>query len=531
LRASADAAARAFWKVRPPGVVAVRVGFFDEGDRIGDKPYLAASVQASELAAVAAQGRTEFLGHPVRYVAADVAEQIEAFARTESVDSIDYDDDARTGEDFSFEPVDEVMTVRAHVGPEYSWDELSAFLSGAKGSLVSAIYEFHAPQVKDAIEARLGDGVSLTLVMDNATFSEVRDEEMEFDRDAVFRAWKTRFTNRFKRIVAPEGRAGLISDSYHMKVTVRQDDKFWLSSGNWKKTSSQPVITQAERDAAAERDLPGNREWHVVVGNATLARRFRNHILQDFKRSRALGGGESPRSREGADILVDVPIEEAVFLERRPPGRVLKPLPVEGRIRVKPLLTPDREGAIYSEAVLELIRSAEQSLLFQIPYIAMPSNPDVSRGYIDELLDALTEKLRTLPDARVVLRTGGARYSNPTHAAWYFKSKGVDIDERLRCIDNHHTKGMIVDGRRVLIGSHNWSKPGVTLNRDASLIFDDPRIAGYFAQAFAIDWDRANPIRPRQFVRREAVIMEAVGAEPPPGFRRIRLSELLKEDD
>ena len=53
---------------------------------------------------------------------------------------------------------------------------------------------------------------------------------------------------------------------------------------------------------------------------------------------------------------------------------------------------------------------------------------------------------------------------------WYFKSKGVDIAQRLRRMEDHHTKGMVVGGERVLLGSHNWGKPGVTLNRDASLI-------------------------------------------------------------
>ena len=53
---------------------------------------------------------------------------------------------------------------------------------------------------------------------------------------------------------------------------------------------------------------------------------------------------------------------------------------------------------------------------------------------------------------------------------WYFKSKGVDIAQRLRRMEDHHTKGMVVGGERVLLGSHNWGKPGATLNRDASLI-------------------------------------------------------------
>jgi phosphatidylserine/phosphatidylglycerophosphate/cardiolipin synthase-like enzyme len=107
----------------------------------------------------------------------------------------------------------------------------------------------------------------------------------------------------------------------------------------------------------------------------------------------------------------------------------------------------------------------------------MPQAPNQDRGFIDELIRALTQKLKTLNDARVLLGWGGSRFSAPAHAAWSFKSKGVDINERLKVIDDHHTKGMIVDGRRVLLGSHNWSADGVSLNRDASLLFDDEEIA------------------------------------------------------
>jgi hypothetical protein len=36
----------------------------------------------------------------------------------------------------------------------------------------------------------------------------------------------------------------------------------------------------------------------------------------------------------------------------------------------------------------------------------------------------------------------------------------------------------------MLLGSHNWSKPGVTLNRDASSLFDDEEMAQYYTEAF-----------------------------------------------
>ena len=56
---------------------------------------------------------------------------------------------------------------------------------------------------------------------------------------------------------------------------------------------------------------------------------------------------------------------------------------------------------------------------------------------------------------------------------------------------------------------------------------DDGRFIG---DVFEIDWARANPVRPRRFVRREAVVREAVGPVPPAGYKRVPLSELLKDD-
>ena len=133
-----------------------------------------------------------------------------------------------------------------------------------------------------------------------------------------------------------------------------------------------------------------------------------------------------------------------------------------GRSRCEPLLTPDHEGAVYSEAGARPDSvGARRACCSRSRTSACRQTRDQDRGFIDELIRALTQKLKTLDDARVLLRSGGSRFSAPAHAAWFFKSKGVDIDNRLRVIDDHHTKGMIVDGRRVLLGSHNWSKPGV----------------------------------------------------------------------
>lgn len=526
-----EEAARAFWSARPAGVIAARVGFLEDGKTIGDTPCIAASVPPERLADVEAAGPKEFAGVPVIYIPAEAAEQLETLVSLEGVGRIAYDDDARTADEFSFDTVNQPMDLLLHVGPEYSWETLQKFLGDAERELVSAIYEFHAVSVKDALAERLDNGVTFQLVADNTTFIEVEKPDEQFDARDVFGEWEEAYGDRFRRIVAPEGGTGLVANSYHMKVTVRDEDTFWLSSGNWKMSSSQPPITEEDRRNAEGSDLPGNREWHIVVKNKTLAERLRAHILQDFARSHDLGGGPVPRTKEEREEFILVPVEEAVAVEeRRAPNRFLPPKEISGkRKKVQLLLTPDFEGEIYSDAVLNLINSARESLWFQIPYIAMPSKPGENRGYIDELLAALTSKLKTLPDARVLLRSMGKQFSSPTHAAWYFKSKGVDINARLRAIDDHHTKGMIVDGKRVLIGSHNWSQLGVTLNRDASLLFHDAEVARYYADAFEIDWERANPIRPKKFVR-PAPVREGTADAAPAGFRRVAIRELLHDE-
>jgi phosphatidylserine/phosphatidylglycerophosphate/cardiolipin synthase-like enzyme len=60
--------------------------------------------------------------------------------------------------------------------------------------------------------------------------------------------------------------------------------------------------------------------------------------------------------------------------------------------------------------------------------------------------------------------------------------------DRVRWQHGCHTKGIVVDGARVAVGSHNWTNQGTLANRDATLIFEDAEIAAYYAEIFEFDW-------------------------------------------
>lgn len=520
-------AARALLReIRGNGVLAVRHGYLVDGDRLSDTACLVVSADPSRMGEVRARAPRAYAGFPVDVRPAPLSDQDPDAAMelvAEAAMTISYNDDERKGKGFSFDWVDEEMEVLLHVGPERSWTVLSDFLGRTERQLVSSIYEFHAEHVADAIERELADGTDLTLVM----AIQSRDPQSghiapgDFDRSTRFEEWEERFgTDRFARLFVPIGSTGLVARSYHIKVTVRDDDWFWLSSGNWKR-ASQPKIDADDLSDPRATGRAGNREWHVVVRNETLANRFRNHILADYERSRALGA--TTESVEPVKY-VDVPVSvlEAIALEAAP-TQVFEPLRIARSVRVKPLLTPDRKGEVYCAAVLKLIRSAKKQLLFQNQYITVT---DSSKGLFGELVDALVERSNEIDDVRILLRTGGSGFWDNMAE---LKRRGMDVNRCVRRISATHTKGIIVDGKRVLVGSHNWSSLGVTLNRDASLLFDDAEVAQYFADVFEEDWNRVSAISvPEGVALAEAAPRMATGDAPPPGFRRIPLSEFLE---
>ena len=135
----------------------------------------------------------------------------------------------------------------------------------------------------------------------------------------------------------------------------------------------------------------------------------------------------------------------------------------------------------------------------------------------------MIEKSQQLDDFRLILRSDSGDFWENLEQ---LQERGLDLAQ-VRRLPKTHTKGMIVDRRGVLVGSHNWSASGVTLNRDASLIFDDSEIAEYYAQAFELDWARARDLHFDETPFMEAPRI-ATGDAPPPGFRRMTLSEFLE---
>ena len=156
---------------------------------------------------------------------------------------------------------------------------------------------------------------------------------------------------------------------------------------------------------------------------------------------------------------------------------------------MQPLLTPDN----YAENALKLIQSAQKSVWFQNQYINFRGTSDDFAEF-RLLIGALKDKIDKKLDVRIICRDMMKQESLDVLIALGFPK------EVFRFQPACHNKTIIVDGKVVMFGSHNWSNEGVKTNRDASLIFDDPEIAAYLADVYDYDWNTlatAHPTKAR----------------------------------
>ncbi len=379
------------------------------------------------------------------------------------------------------EEVTAAMTLICHVSPEGGWKTLAPFLEDTNEQLQVAMYDFSAPHLFEKLKSILKQGISLKLVYDSKEATNVGKGTKLYDVEEtkIITSFKRIAGNGFEYMPAWKGNDGICNNAYHVKVAVKDKKSFWLSSGNWQ-SSNQPD-KDFEVDPKMTKDY--NREWNVVVTNEKLAKIFHAFIDWDFEKS-----GEKPEAALFESVsLPDLYTEKAELEDAQINSLVLFPprkfvFTRTKPLRIQPVFTPDN----YIEHALSVIRLATETLYFQNQYIKISAN--VTPEY-EELLYALRDVTNdNRIDCRIILRTPFStadkmKMMNDLQAYEFNMSK-------IRFMNNTHTKGIIVDGKTMLIGSHNWSGSGVQFNRDASLVIYDTGVAQYYQDIFLHDWER-----------------------------------------
>jgi hypothetical protein len=369
------------------------------------------------------------------------------------------------------------MNVIAHVSPEEGWKNLKPFLTGAQKSLTVAMYDFGAQHILEAVE-QAGKKITfenLTLAIQPGENVGKGTKADDLKDAAVVLTLKDKLSSKFHAAWIPIGTVhGWVASSYHIKVAVKDHTSLWLSSGNWQ-SSNQPALEKLEDISPAFLIRNYNREWHVIVDNEELAQTYELFIQNDYEHNKNY-------KTNPEEILNDlnflVPVN-ALELEEASSYESFKPFSENRSFKVTPLLTPDN----FFDALLALVNSAETELLIQNQTFNAPNTEQVK---LEQLITAVLKKQQQGVDVKIIFRiisSVAARKNLEKLIEMGFDKNSIKVQW------NCHSKGMIVDKQIVMIGSQNWSNDGVSVNRDASLIFYDDPLANYFRKIFLHDWE------------------------------------------
>jgi phosphatidylserine/phosphatidylglycerophosphate/cardiolipin synthase-like enzyme len=141
---------------------------------------------------------------------------------------------------------------------------------------------------------------------------------------------------------------------------------------------------------------------------------------------------------------------------------------------VQPIFSPGSEKEIIS-----LINSASSSVDVEVYTFT-------NRNIADALINASERgiQVRVILESRLV----NPKYNQDT--ARYLSANGVQVRFASPKYALTHSKLMIIDGKKVLVGSINFSNNAVLKNREAAAVIYGPAVAQY-AEIFKQDWEDA----------------------------------------
>lgn len=223
----------------------------------------------------------------------------------------------------------------------------------------------------------------------------------------------------------------------------------------------------------------GSRGWSVILEDPAIAWALGAVFEEDF----------DPRRR---DTVRMTPSFSAARLPTGPVG----PLPPFARAPprdVRLVIGPDT--ALDPEGVLGVLVSARESLWIEAYYME-----ETWRGIPNPFLEAAFDAARRGVDVRILLDGSWTSTEADTEGNDEVASRiderarreGVSLAVRLVApygrVGRVHNKGIVADGRTVLVSSVNWAHTSATENREIGVILEDEALAARFLAALEEDW-------------------------------------------
>ena len=357
--------------------------------------------------------------------------------------------------------INQVKQLQAAVSPDCSYRLVKSAIDAAHEEILLYIYNVSADHLVELLRNAKDRGVQIKIMYDVMTRGE--------DREKL----KT-LGVQLKEAPSSDGRK--VFTVCHQKFVVVDSSILLLGSANWAGTSI-PLVT------VPGKFKKGNREWIIRIDESSLASWFKELFEADW-------GIPEMEMPSGLVIEAELPPEPTFVpaLLGNAPEKIfdVKRVDLENPITVTPILSPNN----YSDLIVKLIEEATTSVDIEQQYI-LASGPKMQR-----LLSALEGRTNNL-EIRIIVspafRKKGAKDN------WDLSVDSLDafnLKDRLRAMNlgfytHLHNKGVIIDRKKVVVSSTNWSENSIARAREAGVLIESPEIAGYFADVFDFDWSIA----------------------------------------
>jgi phosphatidylserine/phosphatidylglycerophosphate/cardiolipin synthase-like enzyme len=340
------------------------------------------------------------------------------------------------------------MNVTTFVSPDGSHDTLWHFLNSAQDSIYVEIYGINNPYLLDLIHQLqttkptldmkflIGDG-SLGYFSPNDYVA----------NNLTLLGYPVRWTSDTEFRYA------------HQKFVIIDNETTIVHSGNWAKTSFP------------EDGKKANREWSIAMTDTEVTQYYRDVFDYDWN-----NGFDYNATRDGTGSALSYSETSSTY-----PRPFATPGEFSGPMNVTPIFSPDTS----LQGILHCINAAQVTLDIQIPYFTNWNET----GSVEQILDAIVAAKNRGVTVRVISEED---YDYEEVAHLFHQHHIPIVWQDTRWFTANHNKGIIVDGRIVLISSINYSDNSIENNREAGVIIENEDVAQWYQDVFDFDWSIAD---------------------------------------
>jgi len=346
------------------------------------------------------------------------------------------------------------------LSPDAGDGPLLGFLSTAERTIEVSVYTFTSERIASVLGDAARRGVRVRVLLDGGPVGGIDSDEHNVSRGLAAAGVDVRWMTGGKDIVK---RYRFL----HAKYALVDASAAWIGSENF-------------GESGFPDSRKGNRGWSLVLEDATLTRALGRVFESDFDPRRR---DTVPQEDASEDHLPPAPSHRAWTWGEGPRNR-----------RARLIVGPD--SSLDPDGILDMLATARDRLSIEAFYVE-----EAWRNGTNPFLAAAFEaagrgvSVRILVDGSwsSVEADSGTNDDVVARINRAAKDGRLPLEARLLeprgSIERLHNKGIVVDGRQVLVSSLNWGLGSATENREIGVIVEDPELAGRFEAAFDADWE------------------------------------------